>query len=323
MKPGKRSSKLSIKFLKLTGLNNHIATLIPTWKDNHSRFFNITTKAGRQRIMITYEKQAITIKIHAKGTKGEVAQEMREAMVAIDIGLAYFSQVDSDDNEIVYSVIHVGSGLNVCKGRYASSEQEAQAWIAGLLELADWSGEMPRLTAPLTQLMRYAIIGVLHEPPLVGEEKSSQEHSQRDFNEQQEDFAPSSLSLVRARHYLKHARQCAGDAYRLFAPYTSFDGNIKPEREKFVDAIDWLRETEQAVQLLRAVLFSDTSLPNALLEKLDWINAHIDTVVEQIKKKLIPSLNRNEIGDFSELQTALQQIYDLFPRETPSKDQER
>ncbi|HYT46118.1 MAG TPA: hypothetical protein VEP90_27565, partial [Methylomirabilota bacterium] len=134
-----------------------------------------------------------------------------------------------------------------------------------------------------------------------------------ELREQQE--AISNLSrLEQSRKHLKNAQSFADDAYKPFATYTAFDEKAKPEREKFIDAVDLLGEAEQSIQSLRDLLFSDSSfIPDELLENRDFINVHIDTVIEQIDEHLLPSLSQNEIGDFSKLQKALQKINDLFP----------
>jgi hypothetical protein len=119
---------------------------------------------------MTYEQQTISIKV--EGAKGEVAEELKEeAVVAVGSGLAYFAQTGRD-GKVRYSVTHINSGLHVCRGWYATSEQQAQAWIASLQELADWTGEMPHIRVSLATMMRYAIIGVLHEAPRLAQEET-------------------------------------------------------------------------------------------------------------------------------------------------------
>jgi hypothetical protein len=124
--------------------------------------------------------------------------------------------------------------------------------------------------------------------------------------------------LARARQLLREAQNFANNAYEPFAIYTTFNENRRPDRKKFIDAVAFLKTAEQSIQSLRELLFSDSPIPDELQENLDLINIHIDTIVEEIEKRLLRSLSGNEIGDFAKLQMALQKINELFPKQNGS-----
>lgn len=125
----------------------------------------------------------------------------------------------------------------------------------------------------------------------------------------------SLLLLAQARQFLRNAQDLANDAYEPFVSFTSFNENRRPERKKIIDAAGFLKAAEQSIQSLRELLFSDSPMPDELQENLDFINIHIDTIVEEIEERLLPSLSSNEIGDFANLQMALQKINELFPKQ--------
>lgn len=124
--------------------------------------------------MMSYEQRTITIKMLADG--GGVADVPREATVALGTGLAYLQHKD-EKGEITYSVTHLKSGLDLCQDWAADSEEEVRAWIAGLVEIADWTEYMPRPTGPLVKIMRYAIVGALHDLPSSGTGLCSDQHT--------------------------------------------------------------------------------------------------------------------------------------------------
>lgn len=114
---------------------------------------------------ITYQSKIIAITVKKKEDEHSFHQE-REAMIALvdglPSGLAYLRHA-SEEGEVSYSVTHVPTGVNSCSCWLAETEEEVQAWIAALLELADWTGPIPRATAPTLTLLRYAIVGRIYE----------------------------------------------------------------------------------------------------------------------------------------------------------------
>jgi hypothetical protein len=113
---------------------------------------------------ITFEPGAVFISMK-KGDEPAFRQE-RKAVIAyrngLSTGLAYLLHAD-EEGKISYSVTHIASGVDVCPQWFAETEEEAQKWIKALLTLADWTGEVPRATAPVLKLLRYAVVGLCYE----------------------------------------------------------------------------------------------------------------------------------------------------------------
>ncbi len=109
---------------------------------------------------MVFEKSTITIKV--RGNEQLLVDQQREATIAQGTGLAYLCEEDSG-GVITYSVTHLKSGLSICDGWVATSKQEVELWIAGLIELADWTGAVPQAKDSLIKLLKMAVVGTLHE----------------------------------------------------------------------------------------------------------------------------------------------------------------
>jgi hypothetical protein len=112
------------------------------------------------RNIMLFEYAPLTIKV--RGNDQHLVDQQREATIAKGTGLAYLCEEDADGTT-TYSVTHVKSGVSVCDGWVATSKQEAELWIAGLVEIADWTGPVPQAKDSLLTLLKMAIVGTLHE----------------------------------------------------------------------------------------------------------------------------------------------------------------
>lgn len=109
-----------------------------------------------QTVEIVYTEQEITISCKLAST-GERTSREKWATVAVGTGLAYYYDGDGD-----YVVMHVPTGLRLCSDVVAESAEEAQRWITNLVQLADWTGGRPRITASELTILKLAVIGSLY-----------------------------------------------------------------------------------------------------------------------------------------------------------------
>ncbi|WP_201380126.1 hypothetical protein [Ktedonobacter sp. SOSP1-85] len=115
--------------------------------------------------------------------------------------------------------------------------------------------------------------------------------------------------LQETRQYLKDTQKSIDDAC---APFT--EGTL-PARGEIINAIDSLEKAEQSIQSLYAKLYNSSSIPDEILENRTVINDYINTIIEQIEKRLVPALNKNQIADFSSLRKALKKIDRFLPKQ--------
>ena len=107
-----------------------------------------------------FECAPIAVKV--RGNDQQLVDQQREATIAKGTGLAYLCEEDADGT-ITYSVVHLKSGQGVCDGWAATSKKEVELWIAGLVELADWTGTVPHAKDSLVNMLKMAVVGSLHE----------------------------------------------------------------------------------------------------------------------------------------------------------------
>lgn len=88
------------------------------------------------------------------------AHHTYQMMVAGDTGLAYANvPVDGSSS---YTVVHLPSGRFLNLGWFVETEQLAQRWIGWLIQLADWSGPVPRMKQDqLSELLALLCAGML------------------------------------------------------------------------------------------------------------------------------------------------------------------
>lgn len=102
----------------------------------------------------------VTIQVLEQGKP--VEREM-SAVIAEGVGLAYVQEVDDVDGP-GFSLTHVVTGTSLGNDWLATSEQEAQAWIAQLNEVVDWTGRLPRMRpGQAGKTLSLITIGALHE----------------------------------------------------------------------------------------------------------------------------------------------------------------
>jgi hypothetical protein len=135
-----------------------------------------------------------------------------------------------------------------------------------------------------------------------------------DFIERKSQRKPQKIDADQS--FLKRASQQFDSAQKLVnEAYAPFAKGAHPVPIKYREAAESLKAANEAIQSLRTSLFSDSSVPEALLKNRRSINDFINTVAEQIEKHLIPPLNWRQKGNFAPLQQALQEIGKLLPEQ--------
>jgi hypothetical protein len=110
---------------------------------------------------ITYVDRVITVKAVLDG---EIVEQEMEASVAEGVGLAYLIDFEDDGGEPIITITHIHSGVRVGGDWFVSTEPEAQAWIAALNEVMDWTKAIPQIRlGKSNEILHLACVGALHE----------------------------------------------------------------------------------------------------------------------------------------------------------------
>jgi hypothetical protein len=110
---------------------------------------------------ITYTDRVITVKA---ALDGEVVEQEVEASVAEGVGLAYLIDFEELGGEPIITITHIHSGVRVGGDWSVSSEPEAQAWIAALDDVMDWTKAIPQIRpGKSNEILHLACVGALHE----------------------------------------------------------------------------------------------------------------------------------------------------------------